>query len=162
MRKMTSWLKNYENRKLDKQGWQSDESWQSNKYDFNDPSVRLEYVPEMKCSVGGCISALKKNWRAFYIAGRNGEPRGDIAWRINHIQDALGLSLTEFYEYPGIYQSREEESNEDQDLTVEEIQAQREEKAESDGVWNLNPGTSEEWSELDRKLLREELEAEEW
>lgn len=89
-------------------------------------------------------------------------PRGDIAWRINHIQDALGLSLTEFYEYSGIYQSQEEESNEDQDLTVEEVQAQREEKAESDGVWNLNPGTSEECSELDRKLLREELEAEEW
>ena len=54
MRQTERWLRDYENRKG--QGRQLDVSWQSNKYDFSDPNVRLEYVPEMGCSVGGCIS----------------------------------------------------------------------------------------------------------
>ena len=44
---------------------------QSSKFDFSDPYVRLEYVPEMGCSVGGCISGLKKLWKSYKIAGRN-------------------------------------------------------------------------------------------
>ncbi len=34
--------------------------WVSDLYDFNDPNVRNEYVAKMGCSVGGCISVLKK------------------------------------------------------------------------------------------------------
>jgi hypothetical protein len=106
---MEKWLRNYEyQRHSRKNPKEPNESWQSSKYDFTDPNVRLEYVPEMGCSVGGCISSLKRSWRVFEIAGRNGEPRGDLAWRINHVQDTLGIPLTEFEEYPGIYQSQEE------------------------------------------------------
>ena len=32
--------------------------WVSDLYDFSDPEIRLKYVPEMGCSVGGCISML--------------------------------------------------------------------------------------------------------
>jgi hypothetical protein len=59
--------------------------------------------------------------------------------------------------------------DEDQELTDEEIQLKREEKEESGGEWELNFGTSEkrselyteEWSEEDKQLRREEREAEE-
>ncbi len=30
----------------------------SDKYDFSNPNVRNEYVTEMGCSVGGCISII--------------------------------------------------------------------------------------------------------
>ena len=35
--------------------------WISDLYDFDDPNVREEWVHEMGCSVGGCISMLKKS-----------------------------------------------------------------------------------------------------
>lgn len=60
-----------------------------------------EYVPEMGCSVGGCISALRKSCTAYRIAGRNGEPRGDLAWRINRLQTSLGVERSNFPELEG-------------------------------------------------------------
>jgi hypothetical protein len=30
--------------------------WESDLYDFSDPEVRLKYVPQLGCSVGGAIS----------------------------------------------------------------------------------------------------------
>ena len=35
------------------------------------------WVPELQMNVGQSISALRKSWRAYKIAGRNGEPRKD-------------------------------------------------------------------------------------
>lgn len=144
-----------------KHSTQLKESWQSNKYDFSDPNVRLEYVSEMGCSVGGCISALKRSWKAYRIAGRNGEPglRSDLAYRIVSIQTALGIERSDFPELEGM--------NIDEEL--EELQAKREEKEESGGggggEWNLNLNSgsepyTEEWTEEDKQLLKEEREGE--
>jgi hypothetical protein len=34
--------------------------WESDLYDFSDPEVRLKYVPELGCSVGGAISMFQE------------------------------------------------------------------------------------------------------
>ncbi len=152
MNEMQKWLINYERLRHSKQPKELKESWQSSKFDFTDPNVRLEYVPDMGCSVGGCISALKRSWKAYYIAGRNGEPRGDLAWRINSLQSSLGIEKSTFPELEGMMMDDEENN--------EELQLKREEHQEE---WNLNLGTNEEmdeWSEEDKQLLKEELEAE--
>jgi hypothetical protein len=152
MQEMYRWLEIYEKSRHSKQGKQLKESWQSSKFDFTNPNVRLEYVPEMDCSVGGCISALKRSWKAYYIAGRNGEPRGDLAWRINSLQSSLGIEKSTFPELEGMMMDDEENN--------EELQLKREEQQEE---WNLNLGTNEEmdeWSEEDKQLLKEEIEAE--
>jgi hypothetical protein len=138
LNKMQLWLRDYEARRHSKQ---PNESWQSSKYDFSDPYVRLEYVPEMGCSVGGCISALKKLWKSYKIAGRNGEPRGDIAWNIRNLQGSLGIERSHFPELEGMddYEENILKSEEDEE----------------------NFGTNEPyWSEEDKQLLKEELEAE--
>ena len=92
------------------------------------------------------------------------QPRGDIAWRIRHIQGSLGIEKSEFPELEGM------DIDEDQELTDEELELKQEEE-ESNGVRepSLNFGTSEkrselyteEWSEEDKQLLKEEREAEE-
>jgi len=143
--KMQLWLRVYERSRHSKQ---PNESWQSSKYDFSDPYVRLEYVPEMGCSVGGCISGLKKLWKSYKIAGRNGEPRSWQAYSIRKIQGALGLELSSFPETEGMMMD-DEENNEELQLKREELQEE----------WNLNLGR-DEWSEEDKQLLKEELEAE--
>jgi hypothetical protein len=73
-------------------------AWESNKYDFSDPDVRLEYVREMGCSVGGCISMLRKSWAAYKIARREGCAVRclELENRINRIQEPLGLEQCSF------------------------------------------------------------------
>src|SRR5215467_16110794 len=107
---------------------------------------------------GPAVSALKKLWKSYKIAGRTGVPRSDLAWKINQIQKAMGIEKSEFPELDGMETEVEE-------LTDEEIELRRE-REESGGDWNLNFGTSEEtseytdeWSEEDKQLLREEREA---
>ena len=84
---------------------------------------------------GPACNSLKKLWKSYKIAGRNGEPRGDFAWKIRNIQSAMGIEKSEFPELEGM-------DDEDQELTDEEIQLKREEK--EGGEWDLNSGTSEE------------------
>jgi hypothetical protein len=72
--------------------------WESDLYDFSDPEIRLKYVPEMGCSVGGCISMLRKSWKSYKAARREGyEDRClELEDRINSIQRALGIEECSF------------------------------------------------------------------
>jgi hypothetical protein len=65
------------------------------------------------------------------MAGRNGIYRGDVAWRINRIQNAMGIEKSEFPELEGI---SDEESEEE--LTDEEIQLRSEQKEDA-GDWGF-------------------------
>src|SRR5215831_11170398 len=60
--------------------------WESDLYDFSDPEVRLKYVPQLGCSVGGVISMLRKSWKSYKAARREGyEDRClELEYRINH------------------------------------------------------------------------------
>jgi hypothetical protein len=72
--------------------------WISDKYDFSDPDVRLDFVPEMGCSVGGCMSALKRSWKSYKAARREGYADRclELEYRINSIQAALGIEECSF------------------------------------------------------------------
>jgi hypothetical protein len=128
--------------------------------------LQQQYIPELKMRYGPACSALKKLWTSYKIAGRNSEPRGDIAWLIRNIQSAMGIEKSTFPELEGMEDDNEEsEVDQNQGLTDEELEAQKEEQQENGGEWNLNSGTSEEsesdeWSKLDKQLLKEEIEAE--
>jgi hypothetical protein len=144
MDQMWKWLVNYERLRHSKR---LNESWISTKYDFTDPNVRLEYVPEMNCNVGGCISALKKLWKSYKICGRTGETRSWQAWKITQIQKAMGLEESQFPELEG--------------MQVEEEANQPTEEEESGfGTSEETSEYTDEWSEQDKQLPREEREAE--
>ena len=72
--------------------------WESDLYDFSDPEVRLKYVPQLGCSVGGAISMLRKSWKSYKAARREGyEDRClELEYHINSIQSALGIEECRF------------------------------------------------------------------
>jgi hypothetical protein len=115
------------------------ESWISSKYDTQGhwQEVQQIWIPELQMNWGRAVSALRKSWTAYRIAGRNGEPRADLAYRIRSIQSSLGIEKSTFPELEGM---DDEESNE---ISDEETELRREEKEESGGDWNLNFGTNE-------------------
>jgi hypothetical protein len=162
MNEMQRWLINYERLRHSKQ---PNESWVSSKYPIEGMhwrELQQIFLPEIQMCWGPACNSLKKLWKSYRIAGRNGEPRGDFAWKIRNIQSAMGIEKSEF---PELEEMDDEESEEE--LTDEEIQLKREEKEESGGEWNINFGISEEkseedeWSEEDKHLHKEEREAEE-
>lgn len=155
------WIEISERKRHSRQFKEPSESWQSNRYDFSDPDVRLEMVPEMGCTVGACISALKGSWTNWRIAGRNREPRDDLKYRIRRIESSLGIeeSFPELEGMDGDEESGEEIGNED--LTSDEQQALREEKRQNDGEWDFETDPlSSELTPLDKQMLKEETEVE--
>lgn len=114
------------------------------------------YLPELGMCWGPACNSLKKLWKSYKIAGRNGEPRRDIAWKINAIQKAMGIEKSEFPELEGMETS-------DEEMADEEIQLKREEREDA-GDWGFEKpeeSYTDEWSEEDKQLRREEREAEE-
>ena len=123
---------------------------------------------------GPACNSLKKLWKSYKIAGRTGEPRSDIAWKINQIQKAMGIEVSQFPELEsmGIYENEYQgQSFEQERLTPEEIQLRREEELERREWVNqqTNAIGGSEFSEdgeeynpeetaLDRQLKREERE----
>ena len=157
MDEMRKWLMNYERMRLKSNT--PNESWISSKYDIQGmPWQELQqiYLPELRMCWGPACNSLKKLWKSYKIAGRNGEPRRDIAWKINAIQKAMGIEKSEFPELEGVETS-------DEEMTDEEIQLKREEREDA-GDWGFEKpekSYTDEWSEEDKQLRREELEAEE-
>ena len=64
--------------------------WESDLYDFSDPEVRLKYVPQLGCNVGGAMSMLRKSWKS-YKAARREDRCLELEYCINSIQSALGI-----------------------------------------------------------------------
>ena len=124
MNEMQRWIRNYERRRhLPRE---PSEFWSSTKYDIQGShweEMQQTYIPELRMCFGPACSALKRSWKAYRIAGRNGEPRGDIACRIRSIQSALGIERSEFPELEGMGMDDEGEET----MTDEEIQLRREE-----------------------------------
>ncbi|MGC2574708.1 MAG: hypothetical protein WA364_24605 [Candidatus Nitrosopolaris sp.] len=129
LNKMQLLLRDYERSRHSKQ---RNESWVSSKYDTQ---LQQTYVPSLHMR-GQCCSALKRSWKAYEIAGRNGEPRGDIAWRIRNIQTQMGIEKFDFPELEGM-------ETDDEETSEEETELRREEKEESGGDSNLNFGTND-------------------
>ena len=85
-------------------------------------------------SWGPAVSALKKLWKSYKIAGRTGEPRGDIAWKINRLQSGMGIEKSTFPELEGMETDDEEsQMSSDEELTrEEEVQLRNEENQENE------------------------------
>ena len=117
------------------------ESWISSRYDIQDmhwQELQQLYLPELNMRWGPAVSALKKLWKSYKIAGRTGEPRSDLAWKINRVQVAMGLEKSEFPELEGMdYDDFKEDQ--DQGQSAEEIQLRREE-SEADDDWWISDG----------------------
>src|SRR5215469_18944106 len=142
MKEMQRWLRDYDRLRLD-----PDTPNESSKYDIEGmPWQELQqiYLPELGMCWGPACNSLKKLWKSYKIAGRNGEPRRDIAWKINQIQNAMGIEKSEFPELEGMETGYEE-------MTVEEeIELRREENEDADD-WEFE---TEEYKQL-RKEQRE-------
>lgn len=142
------WIKQYETERVNKyrvpKEVRNPELWNSTKYDFTDPDVWREYVPREKCTVGACVSAIRKSWDIIQIANRGArrdenETVEDIMIRINRIQRNLGVHPYRFQELEeiGYYNEQAEDGarqsiweDEDDDGSViysEEAELRREE-----------------------------------
>jgi hypothetical protein len=113
------WITSYE-KSRHKQSRVPNESWISNKYDFqNTPWKILQktYVPELKMNIGSAISAIKKNWYIYRMDdGR--EPRSSIAFKLVRLESGLGLvPLSDFPELEGINFEQEFPSEEKQEVS---------------------------------------------
>ena len=132
---------NYERRRFKNRG--PSENWLSDKYNLQGDWRMVRETPTSLrdrngrvMNIGQATSALKRSWRAYKIAGQNGEPRRDIAWRINYIENGLGLlekatfpELEEMGVYDQDFQQENPEIFDDPDLSREEIlQLRREER----------------------------------
>jgi hypothetical protein len=141
------WVKDYENRKGRPSGrgpngrkpkMDSTWPWISTKYDFSLPHQELKQirVSALGMNLTSAISALKGSWQNYKIAGRNGETRDDIKYRINFIQDSLGLEqsfpeLAGQQQEPEEYRLREEEQEWMSGLSIDEVEAKKEEELEA-------------------------------
>jgi hypothetical protein len=148
---MERWLKGYEVKRHGKgnSGPFSNDGWQSSKFDIQNMDwreLREMYLPEVKMKFGPACSAIRKLWKSYKIAGRMGESRSWQAWKITEIQRAMGLEESIFPELENIHEANQ--------LTEEE-----EENNGGFGTYAVEEETSE-WSELDKKLLKEEKEDE--
>lgn len=107
--RMMKWLREYDRLRTNPDA--PNESWISTKYDIIGltwKEISDIYILELEMCWGPACSALRKTWYKFKMAGKEGtDYRGDIAYRINKIQDGMGIPLTDFEEYPGIYQSQD-------------------------------------------------------
>src|SRR5215831_16897569 len=93
------WIKSYEKRRFK----EPNESWICSKYGIMDwREAREIYLPSIGVNVGVAWNSLKKLWKSYKIAGRTGEPRRDIAWKINRLQAGLDLERSEFPELEGM------------------------------------------------------------
>jgi hypothetical protein len=129
MKEMNRWLRQYE-RFRNNPDAKNDASWLSSKYDLEGlywDEIREIYIPELGICFGPSCEALRKSWYAYKRLGRDGGYRGDIAYRINKIQNALGFPMSEFPELgPWV----------DEEFSKEDIQLKKEEQDEDEWVEN--------------------------
>lgn len=97
---MRRWLENYEyKRTRHSKSKEPNPNWVSSKYPIESmhwKEAQQIYLPEVRMNFGQAISAVKRSFQAYRIAGARGEPRGDIAYRINRLQSAMGLEKSQF------------------------------------------------------------------
>jgi hypothetical protein len=105
MHGMDKWLHAYELRRCSENPKEPSESWVSSKYDTQNmhwTQLQQVYLPELQMCWGPACNSLKKLWKSYKIAGRSGEVRSDIAWKIRNIERAMGIPESQFEELEGM------------------------------------------------------------
>jgi hypothetical protein len=159
---MERWLKSYEDRRTnpDSGDFKMPSSWHSTKFDLENMSwdERREIpIPELNCRFGGACNALKKQWYQFKRLRKEGDRGWDIILRINKIQRALGIEMTEFRDGPDISWVKQQldlEEGTGVEPSSEDLELRYEEDHED---WN-DSETSEPEDPLYPQLRREEVD----
>ena len=102
-RDFQKWLRDYEERRTN-----PDREFRmpsATKYDLESMSwneIREIYLPEIQMTWGAACEAMRKSWFSYKMSKREGDRGWDIILRINRIQRALGIEMTEFRDGPPI------------------------------------------------------------
>ena len=103
---MTRWLRAYEQRRTDPdRQFRIPSSWNSSRYDLENmdwDSIRNLPVPELNCNFGVACEIMRKSWYHYKRLRKEGDRGWDIILRINKVQRALGIPLTEFRDGPDL------------------------------------------------------------
>jgi hypothetical protein len=118
-------------------------AWHSTKYDLDNMDwneIREIYLPEIQMSWGSACEAMRKSWFSYKMSKREGDRGWDIILRINRIQKALGIELTEFRDGPDIEWVRTQldlEEGTGVEPTSEDLELKFEEDhVESEDTWD--------------------------
>ncbi|MGC2572292.1 MAG: hypothetical protein WA364_12340 [Candidatus Nitrosopolaris sp.] len=136
-------------------------SWHSTKYPLEDLSwdeIRNLPVPEMQCSFGGACEAMRKSWFHYKMLKKEGDRGWDIILRINKIQRALGIEMTEFRDGPDlswVKQQLDLEEGTGVEPTSEDLELKYEEDHDQEDIWN-DSETPEPEDPLYKQLRLEE------
>jgi hypothetical protein len=104
------------------------------------------YLPSLNMSVGQAWNRLKKLWKSYKIAGRNGESRSLQAYEIVRYQSALDLPRADLPELEEIGITEDEFNQEDEWSDMDE-QLRREEQIEKNDDWDSPSDNEFEWSD---------------
>lgn len=136
--------------------------------------IRELAIPELNCRFGGACMALKKQWYHYKRLKKEGDRGWDIILRINKIQRALGIEMTEFRDGPPIEWIAQqldleegtgvEPSSEDLELKFEEDQDQRDwlSDDENEGSEPEDPEYAQLRQEEQQALLEEIRSDDDW
>ena len=171
-----AWIIDYENKRMGNYNGQNT-TLVSSKFDLTGLSwaeIRDLEVPELldqngePMTFGRTFEALRKSWRSFKLARKNGSPAPELALRILKLQNGLGLPLADFEQelerYGGMEMAIRELDNEDEEIILK--REERQSMLESLGVNNDDSSEWSEWSEgddlngaeLSKQLRKEEFQ----
>ena len=170
-----SWLVNYENERMQNYDGQNG-TLVSSKFDLT--GISWDEIRDLETDLldqngepmnfGRSFEALRKTWRSFKLARKNGSPAPELALRILKLQNGLGLPLADFEQelerYGGMEMAIRELDNEDEEIILK--REERQSMLESLGVNNDDSSEWSEWSEgddlngaeLSKQLRKEEFD----
>ena len=97
---MNAWIRKYDQMRTDPdRRFRIPSIWHSDKFDLENmdwSQIKEIWLPELGCKWGGACQALRKNWFKYKMEKREGGRGWDTILKINRIQRALGIKMTDF------------------------------------------------------------------
>lgn len=121
-------------------------------------SIRNLPVPELNCNFGVACEIMRKSWYHYKRLRKEGDRGWDIILRINKVQRALGIPLTEFRDGPDlswVKQQLDLEEGTGVEPSSEDLELKYEEDHDQEDIWN-DSETPEPEDPLYKQLRREE------
>ena len=163
-RDFQKWLRDYEERRTNPDiEFRMPSAWHSTKYDLESMSwneIREIYLPEIQMTWGVACEAMRKSWFSYKMSKREGDRGWDIILRINRIQRALGIKMTEFRDGPDIEWVKQQldlEEGTGVEPTSEDLELKFEEDHDQENIWDGSETSEIEGEDpLYAQLRREE------
>jgi hypothetical protein len=135
--------------------------------------IRHLWIPELGCNFGEACQRLKRAWSKYKRFHKQGDRAFDWILKVNRIQRALGLEMTDFRDGPGLDWVKDQLDLEDQggngtgvELSGEELelkfeQDQEEKEKESWSTWDEDEEETQPTDYLNEDPLYAQLRREE-